>query len=187
MLQKCLSLMLCKKKEKRKSNHCQREHESQRFRVARYFVASPRGAESTVLMCTQSSFLSAASWEIQTMVHFNLQRVPVSVPTSPREGTGRRSTDLGWSCIHWVKSFTSTFISWYKSSHRMGKATQWDHRPWGTRRPKLRATEWSPGAGVWHRQDQNPGIRIYQSLLGGLNHTLGAFPQVCLASGGSCR
>lgn len=53
------------------------------------------GAQSTGLMCKQSSVPVVTSWEIQKMVHFDFQRAPVSVPTSPREGTGRRSVVLG--------------------------------------------------------------------------------------------
>lgn len=119
---------LCKK------NHCQKELQSQPFGVAEDSVVDKEperlpleGTQNTVFMRIQSSVLLVMFWEIQKTVHFNFQRAPVSIPISPREGTGRRPMDLGWQHIQWVRSLTSTFITRYKASHPMEKAAGWDH------------------------------------------------------------
>lgn len=153
------------------------------------------GALSTVLMCIQSPFLLVSSWEIQKMVHFRyFPNSLLAVPTSPKEGNGRRSTEVRERYIQWVKFFavslfqsTFTFMSRPKATYSVcggGDGTAAASPFEGPRDvgsgllsevPELFST--------WPELRSSNSLLIHQPLFGGLAHTTGAQRALYLAAG----
>ena len=154
------------------------------------------GALSTVLMGIQSLFLLVSSWEIQKMVHFRYfpNSLLAVVPTSHKEGIGRRSTEVRERYIQWVKFFavsifqsTSTFMSQPKATYPVcvgGDGTAASFPFEGPRDVGSRLLHEVPElSSMWSEPRSSNSHLIHQPLFGGLTHTTGAQRALYLIAG----